>query len=1584
MKTNSFGSFSGEFKLPSAGLTGEYTITADEDDEDDSKFYDKLDDFFESELTISVEEYKRPTFEISFKPIKETFKLNDSIQVRGSAASFSGAKVSGAKISYTIKRNVRYPNWYYWNRRNTYSGEQEIEHGEAVTDSVGDFTIKFMSTPDEKVSKDELPVFEFEISADVTDINGETRSSTATVKVGYHSMVAKINSPSSFNRQTREHAITVVTENLNSQPIPSKGALTIYKLKSPVNPQRPRPCPAPDLQQINEKEFASLFPNDPYGDALEGQKLEDGKLQAKLTFNTSISGEVKFKVDKSWELGSYFIELTTTDEAGNQILAKHKFELFDPSNNVVADNKMLTVEADKPSYKVGDVAKVKIGSASKDISVVVDLEQNSKIVKTYVKHLTGKYSEIQIPITADNTEGLMIHYGGANFNTYFQGTDRIMVDIEKGKMEIETITFKDKLQPGAKETWSFEITGNDPLRKEAEVLASMYDASLDQFKPHEWTFDPIEKRYHYSSSRMSFDESFGIRQFTIRNLSSRYYFHPRLYFDQFDNFGFSITNNRTIKQWYLDRIFSISNDSLNNSKVTQSSNKKLKKGYISGRITSDEDGSPIPGVNVLIKGTTTGTVTDTDGNYSLQADKGDEIVFSFIGYSTAEAKVGRKNILNVTLAADVKQLSEVVVTALGVSTSKQSLSYSISTLTTMNGDGFLHGAVLVLDDSVLSGKVAGVQITGVQGGAAKLMIRGSSTLGNDSNPLYVVDGVIVESSKIDKDDLESIQVLKGEAATALYGSKAANGVIIITTKSGQKKLDEELAKVNARKNFNETAFFFPHLTTDENGRVQFTFTTPESLTRWKLQLLAHNRELESTIKILTAVTQKDFMVTPNAPRFLRTGDEILFSTKIINLTGNDFQGTTALQLTNALTGESLDQSFQNTGKNQAFKVGPKGNAQVSWKLKIPTGVDAVQYKVVAKAGNFSDGEQNVLPVLSNRILVTETMPMFIRAGETKSFTLEKLKSNSSNTLQNHQLTLEVTSNPAWFAVQALPYLIEFPYECSEQTFSRYYANTLAGYVTNENPRIKEVFDKWATSNALISSLEKSPELKSIIIQETPWLRDAQNESEQKKRIALLFDLTTMKGQLQTTSQKLLQMQLADGGFTWFSGACGFGHLKTLKVVNDKDQLVPAITKAVRYLDAEILKDYTRLLERANAIKTQAKSSQEGTQLAKEYLERQQIWNDQVHYLYMRSFFSDIKLPESLMPAVSYYQNQEAKYWKNFNLYLKGMIALTQYREQNKKLAVDILRSLKENSINSEEMGMFWKENKAGWYWNEAPVETQALLIETFAEIGPADTIISASDQQKTVEDLRIWLLKNKRANQWESTKATTEAIYALLLNGTEWLSINDKVDISVGGKKVTPSPKSMIEAGTGYFKTSWTGNLVTPEMGKVKFTKKGDGIAWAGLYWQYFEDLDKITSAETPLKLSKKVFLVSRTNKGELLTEIDSSTPIAIGGLVRIRIELKADQDMEFLHMKDMRAAGLEPVDVLSEYKWKDNLGYYQSTKDASTNFFFDSVPKGVYVFEYDLRVSNKGNFSNGITTIQSMYAPKFSSHSEGTRIKVD
>jgi len=325
-----------------------------------------------------------------------------------------------------------------------------------------------------------------------------------------------------------------------------------------------------------------------------------------------------------------------------------------------------------------------------------------------------------------------------------------------------------------------------------------------------------------------------------------------------------------------------------------------------------------------------------------------------------------------------------------------------------------------------------------------------------------------------------------------------------------------------------------------------------------------------------------------------------------------------------------------------------------------------------------------------------------------------------------------------------------------------------------------------------------------------------------------------------------------------------------------------------------------------------------------------------------------------------------------------MLALITHRAKDEKTTNKILRALKENSITSDELGMYWKENTNSWYWYQAPIETQSLLIEAFSEINPEDIT--------TIDNLKIWLLKNKQTNQWKTTKATTEAAYALLLQGSDWLSVSDAVEVLIGGKKITSSKLEnvKVEAGTGYYKTTWNGNEVKSTMGEVEISKKGNGIAWGSLYWQYFEDLDKITPAETPLKLKKKLFLKKNTATGEEISEISSKTKVKVGDLVRVRIELRADRPMEFVHMKDMRAAGFEPINVISRYKWQDGLGYYESTKDASTNFFFDYLPKGIFVFEYDVRVNNAGDFSNGITTIQSMYAPEFSSHSEGIRVNID
>ena len=487
------------------------------------------------------------------------------------------------------------------------------------------------------------------------------------------------------------------------------------------------------------------------------------------------------------------------------------------------------------------------------------------------------------------------------------------------------------------------------------------------------------------------------------------------------------------------------------------------------------------------------------------------------------------------------------------------------------------------------------------------------------------------------------------------------------------------------------------------------------------------------------------------------------------------------------------------------------------------------------------------------------------------------------------------------------------------------------------------------------------------------------KTENKKRIAQLFDLNKMSGQLSRAMNKLQKMQKSSGGWPWFEGmkesryitqhvATGMGHLDFLGVKNVRENAKTwrMVKQAIKFLDREIKEDLERV-----------------KRYDKNYKENQHINNLQVQYLYARSFFKDIPIPSASREAYDYYLGQSKTYWLKFNNYQQGMIGLANFRiDKNAEVTKKIMASLKERSIVHPELGMYWKGMMdGGYYWYQAPIETQALMIELFDVAG---------NDQETVNELKTWLLKQKQTTNWKTTKATTEACYALLLNGTDILANDDLAQIKVGniniaysGKETATNRVVKSEKGTGYFKTAWSGEEVKPEMGTVTVTKKQDGVSWGALYWQYFEDLDKITPHVTPLKIKKKLFIEKNTEKGKVLDPITEKNVLNVGDKIIVRIEIEVDRNMEYIHMKDMRASGFEPINVISRYKWQDGLGYYESTKDASTDFFMDYLPRGTYVFEYPLRASQKGNFSNGITSIQCMYAPEFTSHSEGVRVQI-
>jgi len=1482
LKSNEYGSVAGEFILPNGGLTGKFSIRLSST---------KLSAY----TNISVEEYKRPKFETNFKPITETVKVNDSVKVIGEALAYAGSTISDAKVVYSVKRKVQYPHWYYWRRpNNTRDQGQEIGQGETTTDALGNYEITFKAIPNEKVDKERLPIFNYEITADVTDINGETRSATTVVNVGYHTLTATVTIDQSLDKTSKEHKINIATKNLNGEFVPAKGTLKIYKLKAPDHVLRPRPWLAPEYKIFTETEFKQRFPHEAFTNEHLVENWKKGKLVLNKKFDTQKSKVLELGNIKKWQSGDYIVILETTDKFGQTVKDKTNTRVYSDKDDRLADNQLFRMTTNKEQYTTDDTVAITLTTAAKNLYVTVDVEKNYKIINSYIVRLNQNSKTLSLPISTKDLGGFVVHYSFAALNSFHSNTVKINVPYPKTDLEIETLTFRDKLQPGTDEMWKFKIKGPKGDKVAAELLAGMYDASLDQFKPHQWNFNPIYRFNYQSSFRRNAYRSFGNTNFNVqRNVSFKSYPNQQ-YYDQLNWFGFSL-NNKWQYQQYLRQ--------LQQKKTIAIYDKNLRTGTIKG-IVYNQNGSPLANANIIIEGTSKEILSDFDGAFTLTAKKGDRLVIRSVGYKTKFITIAKDNNFKIYLSRDGNSLEEVVIT-----------SYETNKIKSAKG---------------------------------------------------MAPAPVMESVMITEDSESNF-------------SGSANGENKKTKNTPiEENKKEDFSGIKIRNNQQETAFFFPQLQTDASGNVSFSFKTPEALTKWKLQLVAHTKTLENATTLLSTVTQKELMVLPNVPRFLRQGDQIKISTKISNLTKKELKGVAVLQLFDALTGKSIDGKLSNTNNELGFTANAKGNTSVTWNLDVTDNVQAIQYKIIAKSGDYSDGEQNALPVLTNRMLVTESLPMWIRSNQTKTFTLGKLQTNPSTTLTNHKLTLEMTSNPAWYAIQALPYLMEYPYECNEQTFSRFYANALASHIANTNPKIQEVFNQWKNTDAVLSNLEKNQELKSILIQETPWLRDAQSETEQKKRIALLFDFNKMNNELLRAKNKLKQNQMRNGAWSWFGNyranryitqhiITGFGHLDKLNVFKSQNEK-SMVDKALNYLDAEFVQEY-------KDIRKYDKDAD---------LNTDRLSYTQLHFLYMRSFFPENKPNKEVREIMDYYHSQIKNYWLKRPLYAKGMMALVTYRMKDEVTAAKILNAIKETSITSEELGMYWKANTNSWHWYQAPIETQALIIEAFSEAGT--TIQSKAENLATIDELKIWLLKNKQTNRWKTTKATTEAVYALLLQGSDWLSVTDMVEVIVGNQPISPSKLEAVkvEAGTGYYKTAWNGKDITPAMSKVKISKKGNGIAWGSLYWQYFEDLDKITSAETPLKLKKKLFKKTNTDKGEVITDITKNTTLEVGDLVRVRIELRSDRAMEFVHMKDMRAAGLEPVNVLSQYKYQDGLGYYEATKDASTNFFFDYLPKGIYVFEYDLRVSNAGNMSNGITTIQSMYAPEFSSHSQGTRITVE
>jgi uncharacterized protein YfaS (alpha-2-macroglobulin family) len=1359
--TNEFGSYHGSFILPKGKLNGVFYLrTAGEP---------------QGYKDIRVEEYKRPKFEVTFDPVKDEYKYGQTIELKGKAMMFSGVALSNTTVNYEIKkRNIRWR--YFWWYPQDNSNENSIL-GEAKTNEKGEFVIRLDLKKDEKLEG--IQIDNYEINASVTDINGETQSADTQLKVS--SVSHYIKAAEIKNGFTDENVkLKVETKNYNEQNLKKSYQVKLSKLTAPDRVFRNNfQSEVQNLPEYSKEEFIRKFPHDLFdkNDEIKNWKTEKVLVERQQQPSADNAGSSNNLDLGRLEAGDYHLELFNI-EGKDTIRSSQYFSVWDKGSLKPAQKTFLTVIAPKEELSRGEKAKVYVFSAVPDALINVFVQDGSGKTISETHSLKKGILEYTAEIPKDkNVSDLNLQFQMVAFNDVNTQAVTLKIKDTERPLKIETVTFRDKLEPNSKEKWTVKVTGNDKEKINAEVLANMYDMSLDQFAVNNYSWNKL-----YAPFRR-------ITSYDIRN-----YLQGKTY------------------------------------------QKRMR--YFNGNYVEVPEFNWFDGIDSMV--------------------------------------------LQEMVAGNVE----------GVKTA-------------------------VYSDPPPPPST---------GAKASVMMRKAVT----------EDRINAASAPIAAD---------------------ADGV------SDQSEPKEDLEKVPVRQNLNETAFFYPDLKTDAEGNVNFEFTSPEALTKWKLMFLAHTKDARAATLEKEVVTQKEFSVTPNYPRFLREGDELNLQSKLSNLTDKKLSGSAELQILDAFTNENISSKFGLISGVQSFNLNENGNGELTWKLKAPNNISSIILKIVAKAGAYSDGEQQAIAVLPNRMLVTDAIPVFVKEGETKTFVLDNLKNNTSATASNVSNTLELTTNPIWEVMFALPGLKNDQNNSADVIFNKWFADVLASEIFKANPKMKTVFEEYQNKGLLNSNLEKNQELKQLLLEETPWVLESKNEGEQMQKLALLFDVNTMRNSISQDWDDFRKLQNPDGGFSWYAGyPSSYGTslyiLKNLGKINswlkenvkdyqsaDQKELV---TRLIQYVDNEVSK-YAD-------VKTT------------------NIWNNwTLDYLDTRNYWEKQYPLKGKGASLKALVKQKAKTAKitDFTFFGLHRAALLMNDYGLNDVSARLMTYLKETSTDTKIQGVYWKQNLNDWGWFGSKVVNHAGALEAFNKLRPAD--------QNFIEDMKIWLVTQKEVNSWGSSRGTSEVIFTILNSGKSWTGAeSDKATIVWGGKELAPQTQA-----TGYVKSTVKTDVVDQNLATVTVTKPGPGIVQGGLFWQYYEDLDKIRSSENYISVTKELYKKVKTVNGEELQKISPETLLKVGDKVTVRMILNTDRAMEFIHIKDMRAAGFEPIDALSGYQWKNNLGYYQSTKDASTNFYIQYMPKGKYVFEYDVVANASGKFSNGITTMQNYYAPQMNAHTKGTGIQI-
>ena len=765
-----------------------------------------------------------------------------------------------------------------------------------------------------------------------------------------------------------------------------------------------------------------------------------------------------------------------------------------------------------------------------------------------------------------------------------------------------------------------------------------------------------------------------------------------------------------------------------------------------------------------------------------------------------------------------------------------------------------------------------------------------------------------------------------------------------------------------RENFNETAFFFPNLRTNADGSSTFTFTMPDALTRWKLILMAYTKDNKTGDNTYHFKSSKPVMIMADMPRYIYDNDTIWMVANVINTGEETVTPKAKLEIFDAASMQPIELVLSDAVV-QMEELVPGRSKEVRWKVAAQHDLGLLAFRFTAYAGAFSDAEQHLLPVLSSEIFLTQTMPITVKSETKKTFDFDAIANPDSHE-RDYSLTLNFSTNPVWYAVQALPSLADVPTDRAETAFYVFYANTLSSYIASRIPNLMNYIKTWqiTSPDALLSQLEKDQDLKAIMLQETPWVLEAKSESEQRQRISSLFEINTLHQQQSSALALIEKKQTVNGGWSWWDNMpesayittyilSGFGKLQSLGAVaslspTDRNTVQRICDKAVRYLEYAVAENY-REMRRLN----------------KEW----SIGSSTLKELYALSFFKEQNSDKDFAAAKKYYLNSLDKNWTDFNFNDRAKAAMLLHRTGNTKTAKLMLQSFKECAQKDENIGMYWPKK---YFSFESHIATHANIMAAFAEI---------EDDQEMMDQLRVWLLTQKQTCMWENSASTAEAIYALLMRGSDWLNDDKEVTLSFGNQVIE---QNGAVAGTGFIQRRWNANEVTESMRQLTVDNPTKHLVWGGLFRQYFVPIDEVKRDESGFTIRRELFVETVTDAGKLLVPLGQQT-LKVGDKLTVKITFENTQDMSHVFVKDLRAAGFEPIEQVSHYEYNDRMSYYQTNTDTDMEFFIEFLPKGVHQVEYSMFVTKEGSLSNGYALIQCLYAPEFSAYSDGLRVEV-